>query len=157
MQLHKLACMQLHKLKCSYIHKLTYSYISLHAITRACMQFPELACSSFLHLSSSQEFCSACFCFHGQDMNGSFRKHLCTQGWQPWWWKCSKGWQYNCVYNKTKILQTDKNKFISSHPFRRNHPCLVHENRNKHCEILVSCSDKERNCIQAHETACKLI
>ena len=29
--------------------------------------------------------------------------------------------------------------------------------RNKHCEILVSCSDKERNCIQAHETACKLM
>ena len=29
--------------------------------------------------------------------------------------------------------------------------------KNKHCEILVSCSDKERNCIQAHETACKLM
>ena len=28
---------------------------------------------------------------------------------------------------------------------------------NKHCEILVSCSDKERNCMQALETACKLI
>ena len=28
---------------------------------------------------------------------------------------------------------------------------------NKHCEILVSCSDKERNWIQAHETACKLL
>ena len=28
---------------------------------------------------------------------------------------------------------------------------------NKHCEILVSCSDKERNCIQALEIACKLI
>ena len=28
---------------------------------------------------------------------------------------------------------------------------------NKHCEILVSCSDKERNCIQAHRTACKLM
>ena len=28
---------------------------------------------------------------------------------------------------------------------------------NKHCEILVSCSDKVRNCIQAHETACKLM
>ena len=24
---------------------------------------------------------------------------------------------------------------------------------NKHFEILVNCSDKERNCIQAHETA----
>ena len=30
-------------------------------------------------------------------------------------------------------------------------------NFNKHCEILVSCSDKERNCIQAHGTARKLI
>ena len=28
---------------------------------------------------------------------------------------------------------------------------------NKHCEILVSCSDRERNCMQAHETACKLM
>ena len=28
---------------------------------------------------------------------------------------------------------------------------------NKHWEILVSCSDKERNCIQAHETAFKLM
>ena len=28
---------------------------------------------------------------------------------------------------------------------------------NKHCEILVSCSDEERNCILAHETACKLV
>ena len=28
---------------------------------------------------------------------------------------------------------------------------------NKHCEILVSCSDKGRNCIQAHETTCKLM
>ena len=26
---------------------------------------------------------------------------------------------------------------------------------NKHCEILVSCSDKERNCMQALVTACK--
>ena len=29
--------------------------------------------------------------------------------------------------------------------------------KNKHCEILVSCSNKERNCMQAHETACRLI
>ena len=28
---------------------------------------------------------------------------------------------------------------------------------NKHCEILVSCSDKDGNCIQGHETACKLM
>ena len=28
---------------------------------------------------------------------------------------------------------------------------------NKHCEILVSCSHKERNCIQAHVTACKIM
>ena len=29
--------------------------------------------------------------------------------------------------------------------------------KNKHCEILVSCSDKESNCMQAHWTSCKLI
>ena len=28
---------------------------------------------------------------------------------------------------------------------------------NKHCEILVRCSDKERNCIQANKTKCKLM
>ena len=28
--------------------------------------------------------------------------------------------------------------------------------KNKHCEILVSCSDEERNCMQAQVTACKL-
>ena len=28
---------------------------------------------------------------------------------------------------------------------------------NKHCEILVSCSDEERNCIQAHKTSCKVM
>ena len=28
---------------------------------------------------------------------------------------------------------------------------------NKNFEILVSCSDKEKNCTQAHEIACKLI
>ena len=32
-----------------------------------------------------------------------------------------------------------------------------HGLRNKHCAILVSCSDKERNCIQAHETSCKFM
>ena len=32
-----------------------------------------------------------------------------------------------------------------------------HRLRNKHCAILVSCSDKERNCIQAHETSCKFM
>ena len=26
--------------------------------------------------------------------------------------------------------------------------------KNKHRKILVSCSDKERNCIQAHGTSC---
>ena len=46
------ACMQLHKLACS--------YISLHAVTWGCMQFHELVCSSYLCLSSSQEFRSAC-------------------------------------------------------------------------------------------------
>ncbi len=28
--------------------------------------------------------------------------------------------------------------------------------RNKHCEILVSCSDEGRNCMQSCVTACKL-
>ena len=28
---------------------------------------------------------------------------------------------------------------------------------NKHCEILVSCSDDERNCMQGQGTACKLM
>ena len=28
--------------------------------------------------------------------------------------------------------------------------------KNKHFEILVSCSDEERNCMQAQGTACKL-
>ena len=32
----------------------------MHADLRACMQVNELACTSFLCLSSSQEFCSAC-------------------------------------------------------------------------------------------------
>ena len=27
--------------------------------------------------------------------------------------------------------------------------------KNKHCEILVSCSDKDGNCIKGLETACK--
>ena len=86
MQLHKLpfsyislheiteACMLLQKLACSYIslnaipwtymkfHELTRSSLSLQAVSRACncMQFHELVCSSFLCLSSSQEFRSAC-------------------------------------------------------------------------------------------------
>ena len=44
-----------------------------------------------------------------------------------------------------------------------NPPCSEDKNLprkatlNKHCEILVSCSDKERNCIQALGTACKLM
>ena len=40
-------------------------------------------------------------------------------------------------------------------------PCKISfkrlHNTNKPCKILVSCSDKERKCIQAHETACKLM
>ena len=32
-----------------------------------------------------------------------------------------------------------------------------YSSRNKHCEILVSCSDDKRNCRQAHGTACKLM
>ena len=31
------------------------------------------------------------------------------------------------------------------------------DKKNKHCEILVSCSDEERNCLQAQGTACKLM
>ena len=34
---------------------------------------------------------------------------------------------------------------------------LKRSEKNKHCEILVSCSDEERNCMQAHGTSCKLI
>ena len=33
--------------------------------------------------------------------------------------------------------------------------CSV-RNKNKHCEILVSCSDDERDCMQAYVTAYKL-
>ena len=36
--------------------------MSLHEVPWACMQFHEFECSSFLCLSSSQEFRSACFC-----------------------------------------------------------------------------------------------
>ena len=42
------------------LHKFAYSYMSLHAVPWACMQLHKLACSSFLRLSSSQEFRSAC-------------------------------------------------------------------------------------------------
>ena len=34
---------------------------------------------------------------------------------------------------------------------------ILNIGKNKHCEILVSCSDEERNCMQAQETACKLM
>ena len=66
-------CMQICELKCSHISlhavtkafmqlcKLAFSFISLHAVSLTCMQFHELVCSSFLCLSSSQEFRSACF------------------------------------------------------------------------------------------------
>ena len=76
MQLHKLACsyislhavisacMQLHELACSSLslHAVpwTWSSMSLHEVPWACMQFQQLPCSSFLCLSSSQEFRSAC-------------------------------------------------------------------------------------------------
>ena len=43
------------------LHKLACSYISLHAVPWAWIQFYELVCNSFLCLSSSQEFRSACF------------------------------------------------------------------------------------------------
>ena len=42
------------------LHKLACSYTKLHAVTWACMQLHKLTCSSFLRLSSSQEFRSAC-------------------------------------------------------------------------------------------------
>ena len=38
--------------------------------------------------------------------------------------------------------------------FSQNAPNLI---LNKHCEILVSCSDEERNCLQAQGTACMLM
>ena len=78
MPLRKLACsykayMQLHNLACSYISwhavhwasymqfpELSWSSMSLHEVPWACMQFHELVCCSFLCLSSSQEFRSAC-------------------------------------------------------------------------------------------------
>ena len=41
--------------------------------------------------------------------------------------------------------------------FSKKHKFTTDLMLNKHFEILVSCSDKERNCIQAHETACKLM
>ena len=40
--------------------ELTWSSMSLYEVPWACMQFHELVCSSFLCLSSSQEFRSAC-------------------------------------------------------------------------------------------------
>ena len=75
MQLHKLAfsslilhavtwaCMQFPDLACSYmrLHAVTWACMSLHRVPWACMQLHKLACSSFLRLSSSQEFRSACF------------------------------------------------------------------------------------------------
>ena len=50
------------------LHNLAFSYVSLHAVPWACMQFHELVCSSFLRLSSSQEFCSACLRRHMFEM-----------------------------------------------------------------------------------------
>ena len=46
---------------CMQFHEIAGISMSLHAVARAVMQFHELVCSSFLCLSSSQEFRSACF------------------------------------------------------------------------------------------------
>ena len=51
---------------------------------------------------------------------------------------------------------TQRSTFIKLHISKHCHYLLTIK-LNKHCEILVSCSDKERNCIQAHETACNLM
>ena len=63
------ACMELHELACSFLslHELLWAYMKFHEL--ACsfislhvhLQFYELVCSSFLCLSSSQEFRSACW------------------------------------------------------------------------------------------------
>ena len=68
---------------------------------------------------------------------------------RPWKWGVPfhKKLQWNCqalVHVPNPLSQQAPN---TDPKFR---PSL-----NKHCEILVSCSDKERNGIQAHETACK--
>ena len=42
------------------VHELACRPMSLHAVTKACMKFHGLVCSSFLCLSSSREFGSAC-------------------------------------------------------------------------------------------------
>ena len=58
------ACMQLHKLVCSYISLHAGPWASMHfpELTWSSISFHELACSSILCLSSSQEFQSAWFC-----------------------------------------------------------------------------------------------
>ena len=65
MELHKLPCrsMSLYAVPWAYMkfHELAWSSMSWHEVPWAGMQFHELVCSSFLCLSSSQEFCSACY------------------------------------------------------------------------------------------------
>ena len=51
------------------------------------------------------------------------------------------GFQYTTSLHDGKNLE-----------FRKN---INNVKGNKHCEILVSCSDEERNCMQAQGTACK--
>ena len=58
-------------------------------------------------------------------------------------------------FNKKTIFFCDKCHTGSDPP-----PCFVTKNYwpflvNKHCKILVSCSDEERNCIQALAIVCK--
>ena len=47
--------------------ELSWSSMSLHEVPLTCMQFHELVFSSFLCLSSSQEFRSACLPYHSVD------------------------------------------------------------------------------------------
>ena len=51
----------------------------------------------------------------------------------------------------------DLNRKIDNRCLRQDDTLSFKLKTNKHCEALVSCSDKERNCIQAHGTVCKLM
>ena len=75
-------------LECSRMHA-----CSLHEVSRACMRYHELVCSSFLCLSSSQEFRSACFFV--------WSTVLLWQG--TWTW----AWQYSPLGMKTYVELSD--------------------------------------------------
>ena len=57
-------------------------------------------------------------------------------------------------YSFKKI--SSSRSYISLNLSKSNRWCDI-INWNKHCEILVSCSDEKRNCMQAEGTACKLM